>query len=70
MPEVAAAQVLMLLRQGNLAAAAHLAQTARLSHQPGSGTPGPGRPVRSTGGAGAIAPADGSKGLGRMNGSR
>ena len=30
MPDVAAAQVLTLLRQGNLAAAAHLAQTHEL----------------------------------------
>ena len=70
MPEVAAAQVLVLLRQGDLAAAAQSGQDARTPPQPGPGTPGPGRPVRSAGGAGAIAPADGSKGLGRMNGSR
>ena len=44
MPEVAAAQVLTLLRQGNLAAAAHLAQTHELPTQPGPGTPGPGKP--------------------------
>ena len=64
MPEVAAAQVLTLLRQGNLAAAAHLAQTHELPLSQARVLPGPGRPVRSTGGAGAMAPAGGGKGLG------
>ena len=63
MPEIAAAQVLTLLRQGNLAAAAHLAQTHDLPLSQARVLPGAGRPIRSTGGAGAIAPADGSQGL-------
>ena len=63
MPEVAAAQVLVLLRQGDLAAAAQSGPDPRSPPQPGPGAPGPGRPVRSAGGAGAIAPADGSQGL-------
>ena len=64
MPDVAAAQVLVLLRQGNLAAAAQLAADARAPDQPGPRPPGPGRPGHGTGGAGAIAPAGGGKGLG------
>ena len=63
-PEVAAAQVLVLLQQGDLEAAAHLAQTHELPIQPGSGISGPRRPVRRAGGAGAIAPTDGSKRMG------
>ena len=43
-PEVAAAQVLVLLRQGDLAAAAHLAQNTRSPHQPGPGTLAQGDP--------------------------
>ena len=42
-PDVAAAQVLTLLRQGNLAAAAQLAQTHDLPAQPGPCPPGPRR---------------------------
>ena len=63
-PEVAAAQVLVLLRQGDLEAAAHLAQTHELPISQARVYPGPGRPVRSAGSAGAIAPTDGSKGMG------
>ena len=63
MPEVAAAQVLVLLRQGDLAAAARWPADSRTPHQPGPGTSGPGRPGRGAGGVGAIAPAGGSEGL-------
>ena len=42
MPDVAAAQVLTLLRQGNLAAAAQLAADPRPPDQPGPRPPGPG----------------------------
>ena len=64
MPDVAAAQVLTLLRQGHLAAGRSSGSDARTPPQPGPRTPGPGRPGRSPGGAGAIAPAGGGKGLG------
>ncbi len=63
MPEVAAAQVLVLLRPGQSGGSRSSGPDARTPPQPGPGTPGPGRPIRSAGGAGAIAPADGSKGL-------
>ena len=62
-PEVAAAQVLVLLRQGDLAAAAQSGRDARAPHQPGPGTPRPGRPLCRAGSAGALAPSDGSQGL-------
>ena len=64
MPEVAAAQVLVLLRQGDLAAAAHLAQTYDLPFSQARVHLAQGRPIRSPGGVGALAQADGSKGLG------
>ena len=65
MPEVAAVQVKVLLRQGNLTAAADLAGKYELPLILGQCTPGPGRPVRSVGGAEAIASTNGSKGFGR-----
>ena len=64
MPEVAAAQVLIIASPGQSGGSRSSGSDTRTSHQPGPGTPGPGRPVRSTGGAGAIAPAGGGKGLG------
>ena len=64
MPEVAAAQVLTLLHQGDLAAAAHLAEKHDLPISQARVHLAQGDTGRSTGGAGAIAPAGGGKGLG------
>ena len=64
MPEVAAAQVLTLLRQGDVAAAAHLAQTHDLPLSQARVHLAQGDPGRSAGGAGAISPAGGGTGLG------
>ena len=63
MPEIAAVQVLALLRQGNLAAAAHSGADAQPPHQPSSGPPGPRRSAHRADRAGTLAPTDGSKGL-------
>ena len=63
MPEVAAAQVLTLLRQGDVAAAAASRTDARSPHQPGPGIPGPGGCSQGAGVAFAVAPADGGQGL-------
>ncbi|MEZ4660520.1 MAG: hypothetical protein R2911_23435 [Caldilineaceae bacterium] len=65
MPNVAEAQVLTLLRQGDLAAAATLAQKYELPLSQAPGIPGAGRRFSSIGGVGAVAPADGRKGLAR-----
>ena len=64
MPEVAAAQVLTLLRQGDVAAAAHVAQTHDLPLSQARVHLAQGDPIRSAGGAGAISPAGGGTGLG------
>ena len=64
LPEVAAAQVLVLLRQGDLAKAAQSGQDSRSSLQPGPGISGSRRRFRSSGGIGALAQADGSKAVG------
>ncbi len=62
MPEIAAIQVLTLLRQGNLPEAAHIAQsTNSLSVRHGYTWPRETHP--STGGTGAIAPSGRGKGL-------
>ena len=70
MPEVAASQVLILLRQGNLAAAAHLAETHEPSHQPGPGTPGSGRPASAAWQCWIRFVSKWKQRVGRMNGSR
>ena len=70
MPDVAAAQVLVLLHQGHLAAAAHLAQTHDLPLSQARVHLAQGDPVRRTGGAVAMASASGGQRVGRMNGSR
>ena len=64
MPDVAAAQVLTLLAPGPPGGGRSSGADPRPPHQPGTRTPGPGRPSHSPGAAGAIAPASGGKGLG------
>jgi LuxR family maltose regulon positive regulatory protein len=63
MPDVAAAQVLTLLHQGKLAAAAHLAENHELPISQARVHPGTGKHVRGTGAAGAAASANGGKGV-------
>ena len=70
MPEVAAAQVLTLLRQGNLAAAAHLAQTHDLPLSQARVHLAQGDPSAALAVLEPVAPADGGQRVGRMNGSR
>ena len=62
-PEVAAAQVLVLLRQGDLAAAAQLAQTHDLPISQARVLLAQGDPSAALAVLAAVAPADGSKGL-------
>ncbi len=57
-PEIAAMQVLILLHQGNIEAAAQLAGKNRSPRQPCQGMPGKGRNFSCAVGAGSIAPAD------------
>ena len=66
-PEVAAAQVLALLHQGNLAEAAALAQSHELPLSQARVHLAQGDPAASIGGAWAIPPAGGSQSAGRMN---
>jgi len=65
MPEVAAAQVLSLLRQGNLSAAASLHRTHDLPISRARVLLAQGRPVHCAGGARAVSTADGRQRLGR-----
>ena len=62
MPDVAAAQVLTLLRQGHLAAAAQLAQTHELPLSQARVHLAAGDAVRGAGGAGTLATAGGGQG--------
>ena len=63
LPEIAAVQVLVLLRQGQVAAAAQLAQAHDLPLSQARVLLAQGDAVRSAGGAGAVSPAGGSQGL-------
>jgi LuxR family transcriptional regulator, maltose regulon positive regulatory protein len=63
LPEVAAAQVLVLLRQGDVAAAARLAQAHTLPLSQARVFLAQGEPAAALAVLGASAPADGSPGL-------
>ena len=64
LPQIAALQVLVHLRLGQVGAAAQLARPIRAPAQPGQGAPGAGRSFRCTGRAGGIPAASGRQGLG------